>query len=285
MNTALPPCSNLHTHCRYCDGKGVQEDYVRRAVQLGCVSLGFSSHAPLPFPCEWVMDKKDLPAYAAEAARLKHLYGDRIQLYTGLEIDYVPGVIAPSRAAFAEVELDFVIGSVHFVQRSPDGPHYEIDGPLNEFEEHLRLCCDGDAKKLVLTYYENLRKMLAESAPDIVGHFDVVRKNNSGGRFFDEAADWYMSAVRSALDEAARADVLVEVNTGAIARGYGDILYPDRRLLTEARQRGIRMCINSDAHDPQHIGAADNTARAALRDAGYDEYWILADGGWKPVRL
>ena len=47
--------ANFHTHSNYCDGKGLLDEYVAQAISLGMLSLGFSSHAPLPFESSWCM--------------------------------------------------------------------------------------------------------------------------------------------------------------------------------------------------------------------------------------
>ena len=36
---------NLHTHGIYCDGKDDYEDTVKRAIELGLSSIGFSGHS------------------------------------------------------------------------------------------------------------------------------------------------------------------------------------------------------------------------------------------------
>ena len=57
------PITNFHTHCYLCDGTGAPIDYARSAVERGLAALGYSSHAPLPFPVDWVMRREELPTY------------------------------------------------------------------------------------------------------------------------------------------------------------------------------------------------------------------------------
>lgn len=38
----------------------------------------------------------------------------RIQVFCGVEADYVPGGATPDRAAYAAIAPDYIIGSVHF---------------------------------------------------------------------------------------------------------------------------------------------------------------------------
>src|SRR5690349_1115306 len=103
--------ANYHTHTFYCDGKGTVDDYVAACREQGVAQIGFSSHAPLPFPCKWCMDLRLLGAYLRDIREARQSNPD-VEIYSGLEIDYIPGVISPSR--FAQ-DLDYTVGSVHFV--------------------------------------------------------------------------------------------------------------------------------------------------------------------------
>mgnify|MGYP002242179652 CR=1 FL=1 len=71
------------------------EDFVRFALSEGFTSYGFSSHAPLPFSTAWTMEWDIMDDYLSEFHRLKEKYAGRIELYIGLEIDYLnkePGI-------------------------------------------------------------------------------------------------------------------------------------------------------------------------------------------------
>ena len=86
--------SNFHTHSNYCDGKGQLNEYVAQAIDLGMLSLGFSSHAPLPFASSWCMEKDKLSNYYSETGELAAKHTE-LSIYTGMEIDFIPGVISP----------------------------------------------------------------------------------------------------------------------------------------------------------------------------------------------
>src|SRR5688572_6616337 len=99
--------ANYHTHSNYCDGKGELAEYVTAAREKNIISLGFSSHAPVPFDCKWCMPKARLDGYLEEIEGLKKSNRD-IEIYKGLEIDFIPGVVSPND--FDQL-LDFTIGS------------------------------------------------------------------------------------------------------------------------------------------------------------------------------
>ncbi len=283
-----PITANYHTHCYLCDGTGAPSEYLAKAVELGFDALGFSSHAPLSFPVDWVMRREDLGKYVDEVNALRSGASVEIEIFLGLEIDYIPGELYPVHDAFPETVLDYVIGSVHFVRRENGAGHLSIDGPIEEFSDTLERGFDGDIRSLVETYYGNLIEMLCVSNPDVLGHIDVVRKNNGDGRFFDTAGSWYREAVAAVVDEAARRDVIVEINTGALARGYENMLYPEPWIVSYCGERKVRMAVGSDAHHPDHLGSFRDTAFSALNDAGYTGHWALTGRDtpeWRPFPI
>ena len=104
--------TNYHSHSLYCDGRAGMEDFVRFALSEGFTSYGFSSHAPLPFSTAWTMEWDRMNDYLAEFHRMKQKYTRRIELYLGLEIDYLNEESNPSILRFRELPLDYRIGSV-----------------------------------------------------------------------------------------------------------------------------------------------------------------------------
>ena len=69
---------------------------MRFALSEGFTSYGFSSHAPLPFSTAWTMEWDIMDDYLSEFHRLKEKYAGRIELYIGLEIDYLNEASNPS---------------------------------------------------------------------------------------------------------------------------------------------------------------------------------------------
>lgn len=102
--------SNYHSHCTFCDGRSNPEDFVRFAIAKGFRAYGFSSHSPLPFETNWNMSAIDMPEYLQEINRLRQKYADRIEIYTGLEIDYLDTTYNASIPYFRELPLDYRIG-------------------------------------------------------------------------------------------------------------------------------------------------------------------------------
>lgn len=275
--------TNYHSHSSFCDGEGRLEEYVQYALSQHMRALGFSGHAPLPFPNAWTMDAEDLPLYLAETRRLKDLYKDRIELYTGLEIDYLDEERNPAQPVYDALGLDYKIGSVHMLPDPDNGEYYSVDGPLEEIEHLIKIVYSGSAEKMVTDYYRQIENMVRIGGFDFIGHLDLIKKHNRELGLFSEAESWYRNAVNAVLDAVAAAGQIVEVNTGAIARGYTDEPYPSPWILNICAERGIPITLNSDAHKPSWVEFGFEAARNIIRDAGYTRGMALIEGKWQEV--
>ena len=275
--------TNYHSHSSYCDGEGRLEEYVQYALSQHLQALGFSGHAPLPFPNAWTMDEEDLPMYLSETRRLKDQYKDKIELYTGLEIDYLDETRNPANPNYAALRLDYKIGSVHMLPDPDDGEFYSVDGPVKEIDHLLENVYSGSAKEMVKDYYRHIERMVRIGGFDFIGHLDLVKKHNRKLQLFSEEETWYRETIGKTLDTIADSGLIVEVNTGAIARGYTDEPYPSPWILRMCLDRGIPITLNSDAHKPSWVGFGFEEALRIIREAGYTRGMALLQGEWQEV--
>jgi histidinol-phosphatase (PHP family) len=272
--------SNFHTHSEYCDGKGTIGDYLRVAQKTGVRSIGFSSHAPLPFSASWCMKRDAFPLYLQEIESLRAAYPE-LEIYKGLEIDFIPGLISPSDF---RAHLDYTIGSIHFVDSS-EGKHWEIDNTLEVFKEGLTRLFKNDIRQAITRYYELTRGMLSEDPPDIVGHLDKIKMHNSQETFFDEAEAWYRKEIDKTLEAISRAGSLVEVNTRGLYKKRSPTTYPSPWILERVLSSRIPITINSDAHHPDDLIREFQPTIALLNDVGFKNISILKSGIWKEMPL
>ena len=280
-----PIAADYHCHSRFDDGHGELEEYVQAALDKGLRTLGFAGHAPVPFPCNWTMPPALLPEYIETTRRLQNIYRDRIELLVGLEVDYIPGITSPTAARIRALGLDFTVGSVHFLGRLADDELWTADGPPEQLEQGVSESFNGDIRSTVEGYYRLVRAMVSTAAPDIIGHLDVIKKNNRDSKYFSEDAPWYRSAVRQTLDAVAASPSILEINTGGIVRGTSAALYPSEWILAECLKRGIPVMINSDAHRPEQIYSYHTEAAAILRDIGFREITQIGRQGRRRVAL
>lgn len=275
--------TNYHGHCEYCDGQGQIEDYIVKAIELKMDAIGISSHAPVPFDTDWNMPAQKLPAYLSEVEQLTEKYKEQIRVYKSLEVDYIPGLISAEKDFIKAAELDYVVGSVHFIGQMNDGTHWAVDAPLNEFMQGLEETFDGDIKRAAIRYYELEREMLDSATPTIIGHMDKVKMHNKRLSLFDENDAWYVDEVHKTLEKVKEKGVIVEINTKAYFRdGH---LFPGPEHWATIKELEIPITINSDAHHPDKlINGFDEVARMLI-DAGFTHTTELIDGVWQQVEL
>jgi histidinol-phosphatase (PHP family) len=272
--------SNYHSHCNYCDGKGTLADFAAKGQSLNLQSMGFSSHAPVPFDVKWAMQNDDLPNYLDEIEKLqKH---SAIQLYKGLEVDFVPGKVSPND--FKD-KLDYTIGSIHFVEYFPDGRPWEIDGSPIVFKHGLKEIFNNNYKDAVTRYFQLTREMIDQACPTIVGHLDKIKIQNHEGEFFSESDPWYQHEITETLNKIADAGAVVEINTRGIYQKKSHTTYPSPWIIELMRLRHIPITVSSDAHQTDDLINQFEETASLLFTLGYRKISILKDGSWKPVNL
>ena len=269
---------NLHTHTVFSDGKSTPEEMALGALRSGCASLGFSDHSPMPLsadPDGWSMKPEKVHAYRTEILRLREAYAGKLDIFLGLEQD----VESPP----PQGDWDYLIGSVHGVWA--DGCYLPADESADSFDRSVREHFGGDCLGFIRAYYRLAAEAARKTNCDIIGHFDLITKFNENGCRFDESGPQYRAAALEALAALMERDVIFEINTGAISRGYRTAPYPAPFLLEAIRQKGGRVCITSDSHSADTIVHAFPHAAALAEAAGFRETWVLAKDGFQPVGL
>lgn len=269
--------SNFHTHNAYCDGKGVIQDYIRKAEELGMLSLGISSHAPLPFANKWCMKPANLDAYLNELRDLKKK--SPVDLYTSLEIDFIPGVISPND--FRD-KLDYTVGSIHFVEQLPDGTRWEIDGTHAFFLEGYEKIFNNNIRDTLTRYYELTREMVATACPTVVGHLDKIKIQNVDEKLFSESDAWYQQEVKKTIDAIAASGAIIEVNTRGLYQKKSATTYPGSWILEYILQKAIPVTLSSDAHHPDDLVNQFSDTAILLQKIGFKTLTILHEGHWQP---
>jgi len=293
--------SCLHTHTIFCDGKADMETMCQAAFSKGFDSIGFSSHAPVAkktgLKTAWHMPDEKLPEYIDAALAVRKRWEGKLNVYLGLEVDYIENFCGPADPDIQALPLDYIIGAVHYVAAPKNGELFTVDGPPEEFDPGLELF-DNDGIALCTAYYDAYNAMVSAGGCDILAHLDLIKRNNDRLRFFspDDPAYEKLAAATADLIASVRSRAadgkhlaadgkktaadgkhpilnerppIVEVNTGGIIRGGMAEPYPSLSILRLLRERDIPLMINADAHAPDHLGGGYDAAREAMRQAGY----------------
>jgi len=262
---------NYHGHSSFCDGEEHPETYIKEAVKLGMPAIGFSGHAPMADLTRWSIPENEFENYLQTIRNFKQKYKGVIDVYTGLEIDYIPNITGPDR--FKDFSLDYVIGAIHFVGNYPNCKPFSIAGKAPDFDEGLEMIFGNDFRKAAELYFKLNCELIQNQTPDILAHSDLIKNHNKGR--FSENEVWYQKAVFEMLDCAKEKDVIIEVNTRGIYKNRSVEVYPSHFALKRMRELNIRTMLSADTHLITELTTGFEQAAEVLLSVGYKEVTVL----------
>ncbi|MCI6640566.1 MAG: PHP domain-containing protein [Pygmaiobacter massiliensis] len=264
--------SCIHTHTIFCDGADTPRCMAKAAVAAGIETLGFSGHSFIAAE-QFGIPPERLAEYQTAVRQTALEWNGSLTVLCGLELDEM----APPTDCSG---FDYIIGSAHGV-KGADGSWVMVDNTPAQLEEGIRCQFGGQGIQLAKAYYEQFAAFLAYLRPDVVGHFDLVRKLNAGARYFDETDPVYQTAALEALDLVLDLGLVFEVNTGAVAKKLRRTPYPDEFLLRRILEKNGKVTITTDAHSAQTLTAGAAEAEAGLARLGFRTVWDLTAQGWQ----
>lgn len=270
---------NFHTHSIFCDGSAEPHEYVEQALINNFIAIGFSGHSPLPFDNQWSIKQIHFPNYINAIKLLKLKYADKIPVYLGLEIDYIPGMLDDFKE-FKEInKLEYLIGSVHLV-KNPDGLDlWSIDGPEENYISGLSTIFKNNIKKAVKSYFHQVNEMITTQEFEVIGHFDKIRMNNKQ-RFFKEDDGWYIDLIDETLDIIKQNGKIVEINTRGLYKAKTNSYFPDVNIIKKCFDLKIPVTISTDAHIPVEIPLLFDEAMSCIKEIGYKSVMMFEGNCW-----
>jgi histidinol-phosphatase (PHP family) len=235
--------------------------YRETAAERGIEELGVAEHVyrftealevwQHPFWRAWATD--DLDDYCA-------FVRGETDLRLGLEVDFVPGR-EDRLANLLERDLDYVVGSVHFVGDLA----VDLEG---EFDVWGR---GESADRVWRRYFELLAEAARSGLYDVMAHPDLVKVWGSARPGPDtDPRFFYEPAVEAFLE----AGVAVEVSTAGYRKPVGE-LYPGPAFLEMVVDAGLPIALSSDAHVTDHLGHEYDRAVETLRAHGVTELAVF----------
>ena len=266
--------SNYHQHTTFSDGKHSPEEVVMQAIELGVENLGFSDHLATPYEISVGFNgitTNSYERYHAEIERLKKLYQGKIRLFCGVELD-----------AFSQANnqiYDYTIGSVHYLEYN--GKTYPVDHNIKLQNEYLKEVCLGDLNKFAKDYYNQVFNCIQKFKPNIIGHFDVLNKFS----LFDENDRTYKKIATETLEKCLKITPVLEMNTGAISRGYKTYPYPASFLLGALKELNADIILSSDAHNKYNTIYFFEECVKILKVAGFKHIVKFTDNQFEKIEL
>jgi histidinol-phosphatase (PHP family) len=241
---------DYHTHSLLSDGSGSYEEMVLAAIEKGLEEIGFSDHVSLK-PVTWAMQDVDLPVMTGQIINIRKKFGHLIHIRYGIEMDYFPGKEMAISRIIKSLPLDYVIGSVHFID------DWNFDGDTSFYGKWSN-------DELYRIYFDLVQKAAKSGLFDILGHVDLIKKfaifpETDQTPLLEETAEIF-----------ARSGVVIEVNTAGLDKPCNEF-YPGHHLLEILHSREVPVTMCSDAHHPDQIARHYELALHQIRNAGYHQ--------------
>jgi len=239
--------TNFHTHTTYCDGKNSVRQMIDAAIAGNFAALGFSGHSMVSADADLCgfMNREKAAEYCREIRALREEYRGRISIYCGIEQDLFSD--DPPKG------YEFVIGSAHYVEK--DGAYLLVDLSAEALVSAITDHYAGDPYAFAEDYYREVITICADPVVDIVGHIDLLTKFNEIDPTFDESHPRYTAAWKNALEAVADSGKFLEINSGAIPRGYRTSCYPAPEIMKRALDLKIPLLLSCDCHSADSLAS------------------------------
>lgn len=236
--------SDYHTHPQ---GHRVQpyalellQPWVDTARARGLTDIAFTDH-------DRYRDGVDFEVIA----RLRDANPD-VQIRAGIELDNDP-VHSVAGQRWVEKhwdQLDFVLGSVHFLDRD-DAMFDSVPAGAEQF-------AGRDIDEIYGEYFRRVRQIATTGLVDCLAHLDLVKiHGHKPSRDVIELAN-------ETLEFIAQRGLAIELSTAGWRKPVNE-LYPSDGLIRSAVDKGIRFTTASDAH--AHVQLGENYERLAAKMA------------------
>ncbi len=208
--------SDLHLHSTFSDGQNSAEEMVQGSIAAGYKEIAITDHVRRT--SNW------LDQFAAEMDRLKRVYANRIQLFSGIESKVIDldGNIDALPEFFSEVDL--VLAAFHRIPKGHE--EYFSDGEIDREPESALRC-----------WYDAMMKLLENEHVDIVAHPEAVLKAHG----ISVPTPLKCSIAQKAAD----CHKVFEMNA--------KYKVPDRELLRALELNKVKLCFGSDSHSVRDI--------------------------------
>src|SRR5262245_34173433 len=241
-NAQLLLFSDYHTHPQ---GHRVQrytqallQPWADSARRLGLKDIAFTDH-----------DRYRAGIDFDEIDRLRERNSD-LRIRAGVELDNDPIHSAAGRKWIEKYwdKLDFVLGSVHFLERADQMFDSVPDGAAQ---------FDGrNIDETYADYFRRLRELVATGLVDCLAHFDLIKIHGH------RPTAYIGMLVNETLELIRGRNLAIELSTAGWRKPVNE-LYPSDAIIELAMEKGIPFTTASDAHS--HVQLGENFAHLAYK--------------------
>jgi histidinol-phosphatase (PHP family) len=234
--------------------------YLDAAREAGIDELGVSEHV---YRFSEALAIWDHPFWRASAVDDLGAYCEFVRstpMRLGLEVDFIPGREDRIANLIDAQELDYVVGSVHF-----------IGAAAVDWDEYDVWRGERDPDAIWQRYFELVAETVRSGLYDILAHPDLVKYWGHGRPQPERDVRFHYEP---AIEAIAESGIAVEVSTAGWRKPV-DELYPSDAFAEMCIDAGAVFALSSDAHVPEDVGHQYDRAVKTMRGWGVEEICVF----------
>lgn len=246
---------DLHNHTTLCKhASGTTEEYIEKAIEIGCKYYGFADHAPMNFDKDYRMNFSQMEDYEQNILTCKNKFQEKIDILLGYEVDFIENLIDEK---VLKRKVDYFIGSVHFLGV------WGFDNPsfIGEYK-------NKNIDKIWEDYFYAIEQMAKSGLFDIVGHIDLLKIF----KFLPKKDIRILS--KNAILAIKKANMVIEINSAGLRKPINEV-YPSNAILELISQNNIPITLASDAHSVKDVGFGKKEVYEIVKYFGYNKVAIF----------
>lgn len=273
---------DCHVHSHFSGDSNLEINKAcEKAISIGLKGIIFTDHLDIDYPGYDSKFDIDFSQYIKTLSSIKDFYKGKLEVLIGVEVGIQPHIIKETQEIISSHPFDFVIGSVHIVNKQV------IHEPL---DTNITLL-DGQYSK-GKTQYESYLGYLLEVLNninlynnfDVLGHMDLIRRY---GKYKNKELN--INDFKDIIDMILKYLILqnkgLEVNTSGFKYGLNSPM-PNFDILKRYQELGGNIItIGSDAHSDNHIGYKFDEISSALKDLGFNYLWMFSNRTAYPYKI
>lgn len=259
--------ADYHHHSKFSfDGKDCIEDICKEAVKKNLSEICFTEHFDVD-PKDVSFGVLDYEKYHEVIEVCRKKYGDKLKIKRGLEIGepHLKMYVNDLKRELAEMELDFIIGSVH---------------NLNSIKLRLTMPRKS-ARQIYLDYFSEILEMVKTADIDVIGHLDLMKRYAFSEHGNYNFAD-FEEIITKILQTAVKRNIGIELNTSGLRNSVGEI-YPKREIVKLYKKLGGEIItVGSDSHSCENTFSGCETGYEMMKELGFKYVYTFEKR--KPIR-
>lgn len=256
-----------HTNNSF-DSKARMDDVCAEAVKRGIDEICFTEHFSVN-PILPTYGHLNFEQYFSQIHHVQDKYRGSLVIKAGIELCEPHLMKDEYNQVLQELELDFILGSVHNIDEIKLRKYMEDKKPFDVYHD----------------YFTEVYKLVSEADIDVIAHLDLMKRyamEKKGNYQFNDFNEILEAILRKAIERG----IGIEINTSGISNVKVKEAFPTQSILKLYQSLGGEiLTIGSDSHRAETVGSHLDDALNMAKAAGFKYVFTFDKRNARGVKL